>query len=154
MEVKRHAATKTKQTDLMTHSAQAILTDIYDAWRAQSLDWLATYLPDDFYIPLEMHPLGGTTNGNNAAIERLGLIFQQFDTQKLETGQITAEPSGATIEVRTRCRHRPSGVWLETTKSNIWTLEDGWPVRLDEHYDLSRFQAFMKSAQDRLSPNA
>ena len=25
--------------------AKTILGDIYDAWRAQNLDWLATYLP-------------------------------------------------------------------------------------------------------------
>ena len=32
----------------MAKTVQAILGDIYDAWRAQNLDWLATYLPDDF----------------------------------------------------------------------------------------------------------
>ncbi len=34
---------------------ETILGDIYDAWRAQDLEWLASYLPDDFshtvYIP-------------------------------------------------------------------------------------------------------
>ena len=32
----------------MSLSAETILTDIYDAWRAHNLDLLATYLPDDF----------------------------------------------------------------------------------------------------------
>ena len=47
----------------MAKTVQAILGDIYDAWRAQNLDWLATYLPDDFchviQIPVDLHPLGG-----------------------------------------------------------------------------------------------
>ena len=42
---------------------ETIISDIYDAWRAQDLEWLASYLPEDFshtvYIPPEVHPLGG-----------------------------------------------------------------------------------------------
>jgi len=34
---------------------ETIICEIYDAWRAQDLEWLASYLPDDFchiiYIP-------------------------------------------------------------------------------------------------------
>ena len=45
--------------------AETIIGDIYDAWWAQDLEWLASYLPDDFihmiYIPTEVHPLGGLT---------------------------------------------------------------------------------------------
>ena len=48
----------------MAKTVRAILGDIYDAWRAQNLDWMATYLPDDFchviHIPADLHPLGGT----------------------------------------------------------------------------------------------
>ena len=33
----------------MTKTMETILGDIYDAWRAQDLEWLASYLPDDFY---------------------------------------------------------------------------------------------------------
>ena len=37
---------------------ESIIGDIYDAWRAQDLDRLASYLPDDFshmiYIPKEV----------------------------------------------------------------------------------------------------
>jgi hypothetical protein len=42
---------------------ETIITDIYDAWRAQDIGWLASYLPDDFshmiYLPPEVSPLGG-----------------------------------------------------------------------------------------------
>jgi hypothetical protein len=51
----------------MTKTAGAILGDIYDAWRAQDLEWLASYLPDDFchviHVPTTTHPLGGARNG-------------------------------------------------------------------------------------------
>jgi hypothetical protein len=74
----------------MTFSAQSLLTDIYDTWRAHDLDLLATYLPNDFShfinIPTEMHPLGEARRGKAAVLERFELIFQQFDTKRLETG--------------------------------------------------------------------
>jgi hypothetical protein len=31
-------------------------------------------------------------------------------------------------------------------KTDLWTLEDGWPVKLFEHYDLDRFKSFMEAA--------
>jgi hypothetical protein len=59
----------------MPKTVRAILGDIYDAWRAQNLDWMATYLPDDFchviHIPADLHPLGGTRQGKKEALERL-----------------------------------------------------------------------------------
>ena len=58
--------------------AETIIGDIYDAWRAQDLEWLASYLPDDFshmiYIPTEVHPLGGLSQGKAATLKRLGLM--------------------------------------------------------------------------------
>ena len=142
----------------MTHSTQALLDDIYDAWRAHDLDLLATYLPDDFShfinIPTEMHPLGEVRHGKAAVLERLGLIFQQFDTKSLETGPIAPSTHGVAVEVLTHCRHRASGASLDTTKSNLWTLEDGWPVKLFEHYDLDRFKAFMEAVEGSITPTS
>jgi hypothetical protein len=61
----------------MAKTVGAILGDIYDAWRAQDLDWLASYLPDDFchvvHVPESVHPLGalgGARKGKRLAIER------------------------------------------------------------------------------------
>lgn len=111
---------------------------------------LATYLPDDFShfinIPTEMHPLGEVRHGKVAVLERLGLIFREFDTQRLEIGNITLNATGAAVEVKMQCRHSGSGALLDITKSNLWTLEDGWPVKLFEHYDLDRFKAFLRTA--------
>ena len=64
----------------MPKTVRAILGDIYDAWRAQNFDWMATYLPDDFchviHIPLDLHPLGGTRCGKKETLERLRLIAE------------------------------------------------------------------------------
>jgi ketosteroid isomerase-like protein len=46
------------------------------------------------------------------------------------------------VEIPFHYRHRGTGTVLETTKANFWTLEDGWPVRLTEYYDVAELQAF------------
>lgn len=134
----------------MTKPARAMLADIYDAWRAHDLDWLATYLPADFShslnIPEETLAAGGLRHGKGAVLVRLGEIFDGFDPQYLEPGEIRVDGTQALVTVHTRCRHRLSGKWLDTRKQHIWRLEDGWPVELAEVYDLAQFEAFMRNA--------
>ncbi len=127
------------------------LQDIYDAWRDHDLDRLASYLPADFShslnIPRDMLAAGGMREGKAATITRLQEIFIGFDTQSIEPGQMTPDETKIVLDVRTRCRHRLSGRWLDTTKKHVWLLEDGWPVRLSEFYDLDQFEAFMKTTR-------
>jgi ketosteroid isomerase-like protein len=63
--------------------AETIIRDIYDAWRAHDLEWLASYLPEDFshmvYVPKEIHPLGGLRHGKAAALQRWTQVSQEFD---------------------------------------------------------------------------
>jgi hypothetical protein len=58
----------------MPKSAGAVLSDISDAWRQQNVDWLASYLADEFYhvihIPPEMHPLDGACFGKRSVLFR------------------------------------------------------------------------------------
>jgi ketosteroid isomerase-like protein len=128
---------------------ETIITDIYDAWRAQDLTWLASYLPEDFnhviHIPQEVHPLGGLCKGKSAAIQRLSLIAEQFDFLRFDTSDIMIRNNRIGLEIPVRYRHRQTGMQLETVIANFWTFEDGWPVGLAEYHDVSRIQAFSAS---------
>ena len=132
----------------MVKSAATILEDIYDAWRAQDLEWLASYLPDDFChvvnIPTEIHPLGGACNGKHAALSRLRLMTVEFDFLRFDTSELMIDGNRAAVEIPVRYRHRETGVPLESIFVNFWTLEEGWPVRLTEYHDIGRIQAFTK----------
>jgi ketosteroid isomerase-like protein len=125
---------------------ETIVCEIYDAWRAQDLEWLASYLPDDFchiiHIPSEIHPFGGTSRGKAAAIARLGVIADDFEILQFDTQGLIVQEARAGVEIPVRYRHRETGVALETTIANFWTFEDGWPVRLTEYHDLVRIQEF------------
>ena len=82
-------------------------------WRAQNLDWLATYLPDDFchviHIPVDLHPLGGTRRGKKEAIERLRLIAEQFDFVVFDTSGLLIDRNRAAVGVPIHYRHRETG---------------------------------------------
>lgn len=125
---------------------ESILADIYDAWRAQDLAWLASYLPDDFshmvYIPTEIHPLGGLARGKEAALKRLGIIAQQFHLVRFDTSDLMIRQNRAGLEIPLHYRHKETGTPLETMMVNFWTFEDGWPVKLCEYHDVGRIQAF------------
>ncbi|MGC1344972.1 MAG: nuclear transport factor 2 family protein [Methyloceanibacter sp.] len=128
---------------------RAILGDIYDAWRKQNFDWLGSYLPDDschvIHIPVELHPLGGTRRGKKEALARLQLIVAQFHFDEIDTSDLLIERNRAAVEVPIRYRHRETGAPFESTKSNFWTLEDGWPVKLTEYHAIARVQAFVSA---------
>ena len=105
---------------------ETIIGDIYDAWRAQDLDWLASYLPDDFshmiYIPLEVHPLGGLCRGKEAAVERLGLIAMQFDCLHFDTSDLMIRKERAGLEIPLRYRHRETGIQIRDQDGELLDL--------------------------------
>ncbi len=134
----------------MVKTMREILGDIYDAWRAQNLDWLATYLPDDFchviHIPVTIHPLGGTLHGKKLAIERWSTFMQRYEILCYDTTDLIVERNRAAVEIPMHYGDKETGAALKTTKANFWTMEDGWPVKLTEYYDMGQLQAFFAPA--------
>jgi ketosteroid isomerase-like protein len=126
-----------------------ILHDIYDAYRAQNLDWLSTYLPEDFchvvHVPKAVHPLAGACQGKQAVLDRWRICIAPYDFLSLETEHLMIEADRAAVEVAFHYRHKATGMDLVTTKANIWVLEEGWPVKLTEYYDIGALRAFLKT---------
>jgi len=135
---------------------ETVVHEIYDAWRAQDMEWLASYLPDDFchviHIPTEIHPLGGTSRGKNASIARLGVIADDFEVLRFDTSGLIVLESRACVEISALYRHRETGVELGTTIANFWTFEDSWPTKLSEYHDIARIQAFRQSVAALAGP--
>jgi hypothetical protein len=128
-------------------ATRTILDEIYDAWRDHDLERLASYLPDEFshviHIPQDVYPLGGTCHGKKAALERLSLIFTEFDSLRLDPSEVVIDPGKAAVEIQIHCRHKETGKTLESVKTNFWTLEASWPLSLAEYYDIAALRAFM-----------
>jgi hypothetical protein len=129
----------------MTQTMETILGDIYDAWRAQDLEWLASYLPDDFchvmYLPAALYPDGGACQGKPHVLERWRNLLPIFEVVRYDTSNLLVHKNGAATEIAVQYRHRTTGDVLNAAKANFWTFEAGWPVRLTEYYDVSVFEA-------------
>jgi hypothetical protein len=86
-------------------------------------DRLASHLPADFShslnIPREMLAVSGMREGKAETIFRLQEIFEGFDTQYIEPGQMTLDESRAVLDLHTHCKHRLSSKWLDTTKKHV-----------------------------------
>jgi hypothetical protein len=128
---------------------KAILSDIYDAWREQNLDLLASYLPFEFChainFPPELHPAGGIYESKQAALARWRQIFSEFTCERFDTLGLLSDSGRAAVEVSVVCRHRQTDVLFQSTKAHFWTIESGWPVKLNEYYDLGKVQSFVSA---------
>ena len=86
----------------MTKTA-TVIGDTYDAWRTQDVEWLDSYLPEDFHhvihIPVDMHPVGGTHLGKAATIERLRMVTVQFDFLRFDTSDLMIQRDRAGLEI-------------------------------------------------------
>jgi len=133
----------------MSEGISAILEDYYDAWRAQDLDWLATYLPSDFghtmHIPHAIYTDGGTLQGKSQVMERWRRYVPQCEFLRYDFSALLVGKDIAAAEISFVYRHHETGVTLETTKANLWTFEAGWPIRMTEYYDLNGIDALTRS---------
>jgi ketosteroid isomerase-like protein len=136
---------------------ESIITDIYDAWQAQDLEWLGSYLPNDFsymvYVPTEIHPLGGLRHGKAAALQRWAVVAQEYDLLRYDTSDLMVQKNRAGLEISGHYRHKATGLQIETMIVNFWTFEDGWPVKLGEYHDIERVQAFTAKLAALIPPS-
>ena len=95
----------------MTKTMETILGDIYDAWRAQDLEWLASYLPDDFYhvmhIPVAVCAIGGPCEGNLHVLERWRSVVPQFDILRFDTSNLLINKNCARRKSRCNTASNP-----------------------------------------------
>jgi ketosteroid isomerase-like protein len=127
----------------------SILTDIYDAYRAQNLAWLGTHLPEDFchvlHVPATVHPMAGVCQGKQAVLERMRVCIAPYDFLSFDTTNLLIEEDRAAVEIAFHYRHKITGKELRAIKANIWVIEENWPVKLTEYYDVGALQAFLQT---------
>ena len=97
------------------------------------------------HVPADVHPMGGVHHGKAAVLERWRLSLVNYDVVSYDTSDLIVERNRAAAEIPFDYRHKPTGKVLSTIKANFWTLEDGWPVRLTEYYDVACIKSFVGS---------
>jgi ketosteroid isomerase-like protein len=84
-------------------------------------------------------------------LERWRGYMQLFDYLRFETTTLMVAKDRAAVEVNLHYRHRETGCDLKTVKANFWTMEEGWPVRLTEYYDVDCIDAFAADVRTSLA---
>lgn len=134
---------------------RTILDEIYAAWRDRDLDRLASYLPNDFChivnFPTALHPLGGVREGKPAALARLEQAFSEFELVQFDTSGLMVERDRAAVQIPAHFHHRKTGVPLKTVRAHFWTIEAGWPVTLNEYFDIGEIEDFVSAVSARSS---
>ena len=140
----------------MPERTSTILGDIYEAWRMQKLDLLGSYLPNDFchvvLFSTQLDALAGECRGKSQVLERWRGYMELFDYLRFETTTLMVAKDRAAVEINLHYRHRETGCDLKTVKANFWTMEEGWPVRLTEYYDVDCIDAFAADVRSRAQP--
>ena len=113
----------------MPEAISSMLEDFYDAWRAQDLDWLATYLPSDFrhtmHIPHAIYADGGALEGKTHVMERWRRYVPQCEFLRYDFSALLVGKDIAAAEISFVYRHRETGVTLETTKAESLGVRGG-----------------------------
>ena len=93
----------------MTKTMETILGDIYDAWRAQDLEWLASYLPDDFYHVMHI-PWRSVRSAGAARVSCTcwsdGALVPQFDIIRFDTSNLLINKNCAAAEITLQYRFK------------------------------------------------
>jgi ketosteroid isomerase-like protein len=133
----------------LSEAISSILEDFYDAWQAQDLDGLATYLPSDFihtmHIPHAIYKDAGAVHGKRQVMERWRRYVPQCEFLRYDFNALLVGKDIAAAEISFVYRHRGTSVTLETTKANIWTFEAGRPIALTEYFDLNGIDTLSRS---------
>jgi ketosteroid isomerase-like protein len=101
-------------------------------------------------FPADLHPLAGEARGKAKVLERWRLYVEPLEFLRFDTSSLMVGKDRAAVEIPLHYRHKETGCDLVTTKANFWTLEDGWPVRLTEYYDVRTLERFSAQIMARV----
>ncbi|MDX2205873.1 MAG: nuclear transport factor 2 family protein [Hyphomicrobiaceae bacterium] len=129
-------------------SPEAVLTEVWRAWREQDKSRTLAHCADDvvfaIYVPEHVLAFGGETRGRRSVSDRLQTIIDQFETLAYEG--VVHGVDGDTVHgvVHFCFRHRATGQSIEGDMRQVVVVRDGLIVELKEYHDLNRVIAFMR----------
>jgi ketosteroid isomerase-like protein len=89
--------------------------------------------------------MAGACRGKKAVLDRWRVCIAPYDFLSFDTTNFLIEEDRAAVEIAFHYRHKRTGQDLRAIKANIWVLEEGWPVKLTEYYDVGALQSFLQT---------
>jgi ketosteroid isomerase-like protein len=136
----------------MSNDTAALLHALYTAYREKRLADVMAHLDPDFrfvvHLPEAALPGGAKVRNLAETREILQHLIDTYDFVAYDPGPIIASAGRATVQPRIRFRDKKSGKLLETQLSHVWRFRDGKAAELEEHHDVPKILAFMKSVAE------
>jgi ketosteroid isomerase-like protein len=111
-----------------------LVREIIDAFnRADVAAFLARVHPDFEWTTLENSPVAGVYKGHHEVRNYLEDWLATFEGMWLEIDEVTEAGDGVLAVVHGHARGRGSGIEVENHYCQLWTLQDGAAVSMQEY---------------------
>jgi ketosteroid isomerase-like protein len=111
-----------------------VVREIVDALNRGDVDAMLAYMDPDFeWRALEESPASGGHRGHEQVRRYVEDWRGTFDDLRLELGEPSAVGDQVIVVVRGYGRGRASGVQLDNSFCQVWTLRGGTAVRMQEY---------------------
>lgn len=116
-------------------------------WRERDLAAAFAELPDDFEWVMPGHPDGAVRRGRHAVSEFFADWIDQWEEPRTDWELEQTAPHTVLALVTMSGRGRVSGVPVEERFAQVWTFDDGSPVRMVLYPDVEKGRRAAGSGQ-------
>ena len=110
--------------------------DSYDALNSGDIEaTLAVLAPDAEWHESSALPDAGSYRGRDALRAFLEDFLQSWERFHQEVEEVIVEGDRAALMIHLTARGRGSGAEVDARYAHVWTLRDGFGVRVDAYYD-------------------
>ncbi len=120
---------------------------VRSAWPTSWRSWTPTFA-SSCICPEAALPGGDKVRNLAETREILQHLADTYDFVAYDPGPIMVSAGRATVQPQIRFRDKKSGKLLETRLSHAWRFKDGKAAELEEHHDVTKILAFLKSAAE------
>ena len=135
----------------MLRNARATYVDFCAGYAARDFERCAAQVADEvsfaIYIDRDLAPFGGVSIGKAIMHKRWQMVAQAFDLLKYEIIGITEDEEKLRGLVAYHFHHKATGEDISGTMRHIIHFRDSLMVRMEEHHDRTRVEAFFRLIQ-------
>lgn len=137
--------------------ARDVVASFLACWSTQDVEMAIQHAHEDviyaLYISQTAIPWGGETRGKAQCRDVLYSILAEFDYLRYEPTIVAIDGDVVRAQVRFVYRHRRTAADLSGSKRLVFTVKDGFIVRVEEYHDAAMVEAFMRLAAHRVETN-
>jgi ketosteroid isomerase-like protein len=131
-------------------SVEAVVAGAQAAWTARDIDLTLSYLAEDvdftIHLPEEVD-FSGRCRGHDENRKMMHAILDKFHFLSRVIERIAVDGNQARVTIYYHYMHKTSREIVHGRYRQVWTVQDGKAVHVDEFHDAPYFTAFLRIAE-------